>query len=362
MSSKTVSIIIPLFNQIGFTKVCVEYIVRNTPLGNVELVMVDNASSDGTGVFVATISGPVQSIRNGENLGFAKACNQGAAAATGDYLVFLNNDTAPHPGWLEGLLEPLLSLPGCAMAGPKLLFPDGSIQQAGVVFDGQGWPYHLYARSRGDLPAANKPRYFRALTGACFIISKVDFNAAGGFDERYLNGLEDIDLCLKINRMGKGIYYNPASVLTHFESRSENRSDHMDKNSVLYGSQWVAKGIHDDYRYLSQDGMALWLDPGVGMRFMTRQEADRLAAPEMLVGESCLERGDLREAMSHLKSIKQSDPYNLMLNKIFLKICQRINLADVAPEFAAQVEALSESQENYGRERISPAAMAENQK
>ena len=103
------SIIIPVFNQVEFTARCLETLYANTPLDRVhEVIVVDNASSDGTGTFLEEARKRYPKLKvltNRENLLFAKACNQGADVAGGDYLVFLNNDTEPLAGWLDRALE-----------------------------------------------------------------------------------------------------------------------------------------------------------------------------------------------------------------------------------------------------------------
>jgi hypothetical protein len=95
---KTVSIIIPVFNNLQYTRQCLQSIVKNTARKSYQLIIVDNGSTDGTKEFLKCLCGSAKIISNRENFGFSKACNQGAAAADGDYIVFLNNDTKVQPG------------------------------------------------------------------------------------------------------------------------------------------------------------------------------------------------------------------------------------------------------------------------
>jgi len=97
-----------------------------------QTIVVDDDSTDGTAALLASLGGDVQVIRNTENLGFATACNQGARAARGRHVVFLNNDTVPLPGWLTPLIAELDADPTVAVVGSKLLYPDDTIQHAGV--------------------------------------------------------------------------------------------------------------------------------------------------------------------------------------------------------------------------------------
>ncbi len=171
-STPPVSIVIPLFNNVELTKQCFSSLVDNTPPNEYELIFVDNGSTDGTGTYLRSLHGKIKVISNEQNLGFAKACNQGAKAADGKYLLFLNNDTIPQPRWLEEMLRTAESDENIGIVGNKLLHPDGSIQHAGVVFWRNGLPYHIYKECPGDLPAANIERDYQSVTAACMLIEK----------------------------------------------------------------------------------------------------------------------------------------------------------------------------------------------
>ncbi|MDD2338415.1 MAG: glycosyltransferase family 2 protein, partial [Geobacteraceae bacterium] len=119
-----ISIVIPVYNKLEFTKECLRALQANTPPHLYEIVIVDNASSDRTDKFLKEISSSVQTISNQVNQGFARACNQGADTAQADLVLFLNNDTEPQPGWLEPLLHILDNNPEIAAVGSKLLYPD----------------------------------------------------------------------------------------------------------------------------------------------------------------------------------------------------------------------------------------------
>lgn len=309
MSAPQVSIIIPLYNQAGFTKLCLEYVERNTPAEIQETILVDNASTDGTASLLESLPSRVKRIRNPTNLGFAKACNQGAEAASGRYLIFLNNDTAPHPGWAEALLEPLGRFPDVGIVGPKLLYPDGTIQQAGVVFSNSKFPYHLYAGCPGNLPGANKERFFQAVTAACFLVSRSDYFAVGGLDERYVNGMEDMHFCLATLQRGKKILYNPASRVTHFESRSENRHAAMAENIRLFMEYWAGRIVQDDYRYFLEDGMDFWA-MGNTFLFFGKEKGDALAKERLEKADALARLGDLDSAAQAIGELLVQNPYN----------------------------------------------------
>jgi GT2 family glycosyltransferase len=349
LASIDFSIIIPLYNQIAFTKVCLEYLLRNTN-GEYEVILVDNASSDETPGYIANITGPVQKITNRENLGFAKACNQGARAARGSVLVFLNNDTAVHRGWLGALADTLRNRPEVGIVGPKLIYPDNTIQQAAVVFEENGLPYHLYTGCPADLPGANKPRFFQAVTGACFMISKRDFFEVDCFDEGYVNGLEDIDLCLKIGALGKGVYYNPASLVTHFESRSQGRQNSMSMNRDLFVSRWAGKAVQDDFKYLRQDGMEIRLDDRGSMEFLSRARSEQVVRQEVAAGEVFEGKGDIVRAFDHYKQIFIRSPRSPIILLRLEELSRKVGLSEVAENFRERQALYSNVSPAYGLE------------
>lgn len=248
-SAARVSIIIPLFNKVEYTRRCLETLNASTPSHLFELILVDNGSSDETGALLDAQPASVKIVRNEQNLGFAHACNQGAAIAETPYLLFLNNDTEPFPGWLEPLIDVLDNDSRVAAAGCKLLFPDNTIQHAGVVMiDDQapgGDPLvakHLYYGKPADFPAANRAMHYQALTAAALMVRNSMFQEIGGFDERYWNGYEDVDLCLKLQQQGYFLVYVPTSVLVHHESKSgPERFVKVQHNIEQLHANWLGK-------------------------------------------------------------------------------------------------------------------------
>jgi len=234
----SVSIIIPAFNQAALTRNCINALLIGQR-DDVEIVVVDNGSSDWTPEYLVSLGSTIKLVSNRSNLGFAKACNQGAEIAQGKYLLFLNNDTEPQPGWLDALLVPAES--GAAdIVGARLLYPDGTIQHAGVVFDKQG-PLHCFKRMPADIGEANRPRYLQAVTGACMLITAQLFQQLGGFDEEYKNGFEDVDLCLSAVHLGYRVYYQPDSVLIHHEESSQGRKLYDEENYARFLSRWLGR-------------------------------------------------------------------------------------------------------------------------
>jgi GT2 family glycosyltransferase/Flp pilus assembly protein TadD len=213
---------------------------------------------------LATLPSSIKIIRNKENLGFAKACNQGARIASCKYLLFLNNDTEPKQGWLEALLESAEQDTAIGAVGSKLLFPDGTIQHAGVlVFEDHMLPDLLVARhvfygQPADLPHANLPREYQVLTAACLLVRQEAFVAVEGFDEEYWNGYEDVDLCFKLREKGWRLVYQPSSVLIHHESKSGGeRFKKVDQNICRLHNKWLGKVTPDII--IKQNGDMNWV-------------------------------------------------------------------------------------------------------
>lgn len=180
----------------------------------------------------------VQTIVKGASTAatFAENCNQAAALAETPYLLFLNDDTEVTPGFLEPLVAVLDAHPNVAAVGSKLLYPDGRIQHAGVFLTYDPWSGIIAGNHHhDDQPAGLVP----AVTAACLLIRRSVYQELGGFDEAFRNGGEDTDLCLRLYEAGWGVYYEPASVVTHHESASgPERWAHVGENVALFSNRW----------------------------------------------------------------------------------------------------------------------------
>lgn len=219
------SIVIPVFNKAGLTRNCLSTLQPTLAgAGEGEVIVVDNASTDETPEMLAEFPW-IRLIRNEKNLGFAGANNQAARVARGKHLVLLNNDTQGFPGWLAAMLK-VLQEPGVGIVGARLLYPDKTIQHAGVVIAGVLFgraglaPFHHGWQLRGDDPDVSSRREYQVVTGACIATPRDLYLELGGLDEIYWNGYEDVDYCLKVRERGLKIVYEPAATLYHFESQS----------------------------------------------------------------------------------------------------------------------------------------------
>jgi GT2 family glycosyltransferase len=250
-----VSIIMPVFNKLNLTQPCLESIRREGASVSFEIVVVDNGSTDGSREWLADEerAGRLRTVFNPDNLGFARGCNLGAQAARGRYLLFLNNDMEVTRGWLEPLVGTLDADPDAGIVGARLLFADGTIQHAGVALirtnDG-GWDHmggiHLAYRRPADHQGVQNAQCMQIVTGACLLIRPEVFRAVNGFDERYWNGNEDVDLCLKVRELGWDVVYRGESVVYHYESRSgPERFSQIEHNVKLFNEIWAGRARPD---------------------------------------------------------------------------------------------------------------------
>ncbi len=212
------SILIPVFNKVDFTFGCVQSLLLEIDLNTVEVIIVNNDSTDDTGEMLAQFKDFVRVITNEENRGFVDACNQGAAVAQGQYLVFLNNDTIVLPDWLKNLLHTIESDSSVGAVGSMLLYPDDRIQEAGAIVWKNGEPFHYGWGKSAEDRRFNFAREVDYCSAASLLIRKDVFNQLGGFDRRYAPAyFEDVDLCFGVRSIGYKVVYQPASRLIHYE-------------------------------------------------------------------------------------------------------------------------------------------------
>jgi GT2 family glycosyltransferase len=253
MSAST-SIVIPVHGRAHLTRACLDSVLA-TVWDDCEVIVVDDASSDATPELLAGYGESIRTLRMDANVGYARACNAGAAAAEGEALLFLNNDTEPHPGWLEALGAHAERHPAAAAVGAKLLYPNGSVQHAGVVIGQDGYPHNLYAGLPAGHHAVNRSRRLQAVTGACMLVDRAAFERVGGFDPGFVNSLEDVDLCLRLGEVGGEVHYCHEAVVTHLESASRGRLDRFEQSVELYRRRWRDRIRRDDLAIYAADGL-----------------------------------------------------------------------------------------------------------
>jgi GT2 family glycosyltransferase len=253
MSDVRASVVVPVHNRVGLSERCLRLLLADLP-ADCEAIVVDDASTDGTPELLAGFGTAIRSLRLERNSGFAAACNAGAAAARGESLVFLNNDTEPRPGWLGALLDYARDHPRAAVVGAKLLYPSGAVQHAGVAFGQDGYPHNLYAGFPADHPAVNRARQLQAVTGACMLVRRAAFEGAGGFDRGFLNSMEDVDLCLRLGEAGEEVHYCPWANVVHHESASRGEGG-FEPSVALYRERWRGHVRRDDLAIFAADGL-----------------------------------------------------------------------------------------------------------
>lgn len=237
-----VSIVIPAYNHWDYTITCLKSISGNTE-GDYEVIVVDDASTDETPQVLSRVK-RLDIVTNRENMGFVESCNQGARAARGRYLLVLNNDTIVTENWLAPLLA-AAARDDVGAVGPKLIYPDGTLQEAGGIIwnDGSGWNY-----GRGDDPGRPEYNYVREVdycSGAALLVKRQAFDEVGGFDSGFKPGYyEDTDLCFSLRDRGYKVMYQPRSVVVHFEGVtcgtdvSSGVKRHQELNRPKFVAKW----------------------------------------------------------------------------------------------------------------------------
>ncbi len=220
-----VSIIIPVYGKYEYTLHCLASIAEHPPQTPFEIIVIDDCSPDASGEKLAEIKG-IRVLLNEMNQGFIRSCNIGANNARSSFLHFLNNDTEVTEGWLDELLRTFEDFPGTGFAGSKLVYPDGTLQEAGGIIwrDGNAWNFGRNQKS--TLPVYNYAREVDYCSGASVLVPKSLFEELGGFDEHYIPAYcEDADLALKIRDRGYRVIYQPLSVVIHYEGVTSGRDE-----------------------------------------------------------------------------------------------------------------------------------------
>ncbi len=229
MSRPEVSVVVVSFEARDDLLRCLESL-RTVTL-SLETIVVDNASGDGSAAAARQAFPAASLIANSENRGFAAACNQGAAAAAAEFLLFLNNDAAVRPGSVETLLDRLRSRPEAAAAGPRTLNPDGTVQvsfgpdlgllsewrQRRLVSGVRHRKPEALRQAQALAAVAREPDW---LSGSCLLVRTEAFRAVGGFDEGFFLYEEDADLCRRLRRAGWTVLFVPEAEALHHLGRS----------------------------------------------------------------------------------------------------------------------------------------------
>lgn len=284
-----VSVVIALYNNCSLTEACLASLARTTRLEDIEVICVDNASSDKTGEIIPLLgkrlfSSRFRYVRLEQNRNFSGANNLGASLAQGDALFLLNNDTLLSESWLPPLLCALTEK-NTGAVGPLLLYPEQisgcvRVQHLGVVFSPFRQVSHLYEYFPKDHVLVRKKRRFQVITAAAMLLPRRLFLEMGGFDERFKNGFEDVDLCVRLQRRGYRQVVESASVLFHYGSSSEGRKAHDVENARLCQETCGDFIEKNELDCLRQDGYTVglseWLslEPRISSEMQAMYEAN----------------------------------------------------------------------------------------
>ena len=240
-----ISIIIPVYNQFEYTWRCLKSVAVATWGLSFEVIVMDDCSSDDTSSLPQRASG-LRYIRQEKNKHFLLNCTQGAQAARGKYLYFLNNDTELTPMAIRALLQTFVDFPDAGAVGSKLIYPDGSLQEVGCAIWDNG-ECHPFGRQERD-PLLPQYRYLREchyVTGASIMMPRDLFNQVGGFDKRYVPAYyEDSDLCMSLRAAGYKVFVQPMSVVIHYEHISspvvgnKTNTKLQEQNKPKFLSKW----------------------------------------------------------------------------------------------------------------------------
>ena len=249
LSLPSVSIIIPVHGGASDTDACLRQLQATLPQDiPVEIIVVDDASADQTPAVLkrwTRTDSRIRAIANDVNCGFGASCNRGAQAARHDVLVFLNNDTLPQSGWLRPLLAPFRDSTVGAV-GARLLYPDGSLQEAGgVVFsDGSAWNFGRGSADPDD-PLFAYVREVDYCSAAALATPRARFLEVGGFDARFAPAYyEDTDYCFSLHARGLKVLYQPASVVIHIEGATAGTDEAVGPkraqsiNRIAFAAKW----------------------------------------------------------------------------------------------------------------------------
>lgn len=254
-----VSIVIPNRDQVPVLRACLDSVFCKATWENTEIVIVENHSEkQETFDFYKSLTGdsspymgmPVRVIvSEEEGFNFSRLINQGVRAAEGDYVLLLNNDvTLKSADLIERLLSQV-QREGVGAAGPRLLYPDGSIQSAGITVGLMGFAGSMMVRQDGKDPGylcrGMTSHEMSAVTAACMMVRRDSFDKAGGFDERFAVALNDVDFCLKLGRAGLKVIYDPTAEAVHHESVSRGyettpeKKKRFDREIALFRKKWA---------------------------------------------------------------------------------------------------------------------------
>lgn len=284
------SIIIVNYNTRQLTLDCLESVYASITSYNYEIIVVDNASHDGSVEAIREAYPEVRLIANNDNTGFAVANNQGMKVAKGRYILLLNSDTVVHPDTLGIMIGFMDRHPGMGASGCKVILPDGSLDKACK----RGFPtpsasfYYAFGISRlfPDRPKFNQYQLGHlspddeypvdCLVGAFMLVRREAIEQVGGLDETFFMYGEDIDWCYRIKEAGWGIFYYPRTYIVHYKGGSARRKP-LKITYEFHRAMWVFHRKHYAKKYKPFTNAAVWM--GISLKFTLSLLRSKLSPP-----------------------------------------------------------------------------------
>ncbi len=244
-----VSVVVVNYRGAEDTITCLRALAElSYPVDKLQVVVVDNASGDGSAERIRAAVPSATVVESPENLGFAGGCNLGVESATGSVLAFLNNDARPHPDWVRAAVRVLQAEPTVGAVASKVLDWDGTdidFVDGGLTWFGMGYKRHA---GRPDDGSHDAPRDVLFGTGSALFVRTSVYRSLGGFDERFFMFYEDVDLGWRMNLRGWRVRYEPASLTFHKHHASMSSIDHSRELYLLERNALAAlyKNFSDD--------------------------------------------------------------------------------------------------------------------
>ena len=243
-----VSVIIPTKDQVQLLQRCIESIERRTNYRHYELIIIDNNSSEPETLgYLESLATKCRVLKYPGAFNYSAINNFGARNCKGDYLLFLNNGVeVKEAGWLTAMLEQA-QRPEVGVVGAKLLYFDETVQHVGVILGmGNTAGHPFYSIPESELMSYfyyvqlfTTPRNYSAVTGACMMVQREIFERVGGFNTDFKVAYGDIDLCLRVGRLGNRIVYTPLAVLYYHDSATR-KGFIPEEDTLLMLTKWGA--------------------------------------------------------------------------------------------------------------------------
>jgi O-antigen biosynthesis protein len=268
-----IDIVITTYRNVDKLKICLSSIIERTKYVDYKIILwandpndeVKKAIHDAMYIDDILFNNKIEPIFNDTNNGtFSSNNNEAAAEGEAEYILFLNDDVEPIvDSWLLSMMQILDTDQKVGSVGSLLLYPGAKlVQHCGVMFDQRtnGLPFHIFYK-QPLLPFMTINRYYQAVTGACMLVRREDFNKLNGFDTSFLYGFEDCDYCLRLqHNLAKKSVYCASAQLIHHEgiSGTFKKHPHLQNNIKIFKDRWNGKTFNDHQFYLQNPNFMIY--------------------------------------------------------------------------------------------------------